>query len=95
MPWTWWTAACAAGVAAEDIREAVNGRRQIVVWPPEQSRAEHCGVNGEALSGIGGVVPGERFDPVESVRDRADGQVQATGGFGGDAAGGEIGVEGG
>lgn len=45
---------------------------QIVFGPAEQSRAEHGGLDGEPLCGIGGVVAGERPNSVEPVGDRAD-----------------------
>src|SRR5690242_2702062 len=85
--------AVAVAVAGVTCAGTSTRRCQIVVWPAEQFRAEHGGVEGEALRGIGGVVPGERLDPGQSIRDRAHGQVQATGGFGGDGAGGEVCVE--
>src|SRR3954451_8843686 len=80
---------------AKDVNTADTDswRCQVVVWPAKQLGAEHCGVQGEALRGIGGIVPGERLDSGESVRDRADREVQAAGGFGGDGAGGEVFVE--
>ncbi len=66
---------------------------QVVLGPAEELGAEHGGVDGEPLCGVGGVVSGERLDSVEAVGDRTDRQVQSAGGFSGDTPCCEVGVE--
>jgi hypothetical protein len=48
----------------------------------------------EAVNRIPDVVPGQLLDPLQSIGNRADGDMQPFGRFGGNAAGVEIGLQG-